>query len=566
MVHVRTAPVWPALVLVLLLAPAAAADPWGADNNPGDGPRLIEAAAPELARIVAAPEAERGALIAAYVAGKAGEQIEAVKRFRNPELIPLFRALAAHKDWKVRHRAFYALEYYADPGALPLAFEAMKDPEPRLREKAALTAIRVWSPAAAKGLPGDAAAAVADLLDRETNPHVATCLAALRQRITGKLHMRQVYEEHLEKRPDGLLFTPFLSGMNTAPTVAPNWVKKGISEGGGGAAAKLPAGPWTSPIILYGEEARQGMSLQPFANLRGEGGTTYHTGVDVGACLDGAGYYAIAPGFVRFVYTGSDMGTEIVVQHHLGDKRTVNAVYMHGGDTVFVKGGDEVVSGQLLGTMGMSFSIENGGHFAHLHFGLYPGEFATTHNYGYRGVKAGLVDWYDPNHYIPLWMELSRPLVPPLRSRKDLGKAADLVAEGDLAGAYAAAEGQGEPGAKLRAEIEKAVASAPERAAKIRDLGYPSRALAFLEETAKAVKGIPGDDAVADALKDWKADKALKEAIKAEKRIPATEERALAGAADPAEAKALWEALLEASEGTCLVPRLKKMIEGVGLR
>ena len=56
-----------------------------------------------------------------------------------------------------------------------------------------------------------------------------------------------------------------------------------------------------------------------------------------------------------------DMGTLLVVQHLLEDGRLVNAVYMHGGDTVFVKPGERVACGQLLGTMGLSFSAENGG-------------------------------------------------------------------------------------------------------------------------------------------------------------------------------------------------------------
>ena len=68
---------------------------------------------------------------------------------------------------------------------------------------------------------------------------------------------------------------------------------------------------------------------------------------DVGASLDGAGYYAPADGVVKLVHSGSDMGTLIVVQHHLGNKATVNGVYMHGGDTVFVKAGERVTCGSV---------------------------------------------------------------------------------------------------------------------------------------------------------------------------------------------------------------------------
>ena len=560
----RTALCLLAVVLVALGGIAAsAAEPWGTDTNEGDGPRLLETAAPALARIVAAPAEERAALVQAYAAGPAADHIEAVKRFRNPELHAFFQALAEHPDWKVRHRALFALERYRDAGDLTLAFAALDAEEPRLREKAALTAIELWDAKGRRALDGDPAETVAARLDAETDPHVVACLEALQARMRGKLTVRRVAEEHLEKRADGLLVAPFLSGMDQVAAVAPGYRKQGTSEGGGGSATKLPDGPWTTPVIRFGEEARSGLSLQPFANLRG-GGSTYHTGLDVGGCLDGGGFYAVAPGVVKLVHTGSDMGTLIVVQHHLGDKRTVNAVTMHGGSTVFVKGGDRVTCGQLLTTMGMGYSIENGGHYAHLHFGLYPGEFSTTHNYGYRAVKAGLVDWYDPAHYIPLWVELGRPLVPLHRSRAALGKTVDLLEAGRYGAAYAQALRHGDAGAALREELEQAVAGAVARAEAMRDRGYPARALDFLGSTAKSAKGIAGDQALADAAKAWKRDATLKAALKGEKRLLATEDDVRGLVGKPAEAKAAWEALLETYAGTCLEPRIRQLLHDVG--
>lgn len=553
------------LLLVFAAGPpaASAAEPWGTDTNAGDGPRLLEETAPHLAAIVAAPASERPARIEAYVAGPAAQQIEAVKRFRNPELHPLFQALARHEDWKVRHRALFALEYYGEAADLPLAFAALDHAEPRLREKAAITALKLWDRKAARRIEGDPEAIVAAQLDRETDPHVVSALGALQRRMDGELEVERVYEEHLEERPDGLRVTPFLSGMQHVSKVAPRYRKQGRSRSGGRSAAKLPVGPFTAPIVRFGEEARGGMSLQPFANLRG-GGSTYHTGLDVGACLDGAGFYALAPGIVRFVHTGSDMGTLIVVQHALGDGRTVNAVYMHGGDTVFVEAGDRVATGDLLTTMGMGYSIENGGHYAHIHFGLYPGAFSTTHNYGYRAVSAGLVDWYDPALYIPLWIELTRPLVPTHRSRAALGRTVDRLREGAFGAAYEEAASQGEAGALLRRELEEAVAGAVARADAIRARGHPARALAFLEETAKAAKGIPGADAIREAAKDWKRDRTLKAALKGEKKLQDVEAKARELVGRPDEAKALWRDLLEAYDGTCLAPRIRSLLEGVG--
>jgi murein DD-endopeptidase MepM/ murein hydrolase activator NlpD len=154
------------------------------------------------------------------------------------------------------------------------------------------------------------------------------------------------------------------------------------------------------------QEEVPGIHLQPFENPR-KNATLVHTGQDVGGCLDGAGLYAIGDGFVRFIATGSDCGTLIVVEHRFAaaaaakdapDDRDAHltAVYMHAGGTVFVEAGESVSTGQLLGTVGLSFSIENGGQFAHLHFGLYRGPFRVGHNYGYQPAAQELGSWLGP--------------------------------------------------------------------------------------------------------------------------------------------------------------------------
>jgi murein DD-endopeptidase MepM/ murein hydrolase activator NlpD len=291
------------------------------------------------------------------------------------------------------------------------------------------------------------------------------------------------------------MLTPFLSGMNNARTVAPGFAKKPVMKGGGGKASKNGAATrWTTPILGMGTEEVKGTSLQPFANLRANG-TVHHTGLDVGACLDGAGYYAIADGVVRLVSAGTDMGTLLVVQHSTDGKALVNAVYMHGGDTVFVKPGEKVRCGQLLGTMGMSYSIENGGHYSHLHFGLYPGAYSDTHNYGYKPVKAGLDDWYDPATFLPLWIERTAPLIDglPPRTRSN-GKVLDLIAKDELGKAWKALPRLKDEAFKRRLSkqmvdaIEKILA----RAESQRKAGHAAWADRYLKKMAKKAKGIPG--------------------------------------------------------------------------
>ncbi|MEN8150135.1 MAG: HEAT repeat domain-containing protein [Planctomycetota bacterium] len=479
-------------ICVLLLATAAfAGDPvgWGADINAGSGPKLIEGVRPALAAIVAAGD-DRDALIADFVAKRGLADIEAVKRFRNPELYALFVALLDHEDWHVKHRALYALEYYGKPEVVGRAWALATHKAPRMREKAVLTALRLWA-----GKPSTKE--VAARLAVETDPHVRACLEALHARTRKKLPVDRVYEEVVVTGPDGLTLTPFLSGMNNARKVAPGFTPKRSMKGGGGKASKGGASKrWTGPILGWGEEEVSGTSLQPFANLR-RNGTYYHLGQDVGACLDGAGYYAIADGVVRLVSGGSDMGTLIVTQHSPDGKMLVNSVNMHGGDTVYVKPGEKVRCGQLLGTMGMGYSIENGGHFAHLHFGLYSGTYSDTHNYGYRPVKAGFGDWLDPEKFLPPWMERSAPLITglPERTRAN-GRVLDAIDDGELGKAFKAL-------GRLKDEAEKrrftklltdAIDTILARAESQRKAGHADWADRFLAEQAKKTKGIPGAD------------------------------------------------------------------------
>ncbi len=106
-----------AALLGVPAVPAFGADAgWGKDINAGAGPELVESVRADLVAIVKASEAKRVPLIEAFAESpKASAAIEAVKRFRNPELRGLFLALSASEDWKLRHRALTALDQY--PGA-----------------------------------------------------------------------------------------------------------------------------------------------------------------------------------------------------------------------------------------------------------------------------------------------------------------------------------------------------------------------------------------------------------------------------------------------------------------
>jgi murein DD-endopeptidase MepM/ murein hydrolase activator NlpD len=193
--------------------------------------------------------------------------------------------------------------------------------------------------------------------------------------------------------------------MSTAREVVPGFKANPVARIRRGSVDELPlATRWTAPLRDFGEEkAPAGRVLQPFGYRR-NGGRTVHTGADVGALMDGAGLYACAAGIVRFVYTGSDMGTLVVVEHRRSETEIVNVLYMHAADVVHVAAGDRVEPGQLIASIGTGFSFENGGHYAHLHLGAYPGRFDPAHNYGYKPAADGLDDWHDPIAVLRRWI------------------------------------------------------------------------------------------------------------------------------------------------------------------
>ncbi|KAF0244735.1 MAG: hypothetical protein FD180_2271 [Planctomycetota bacterium] len=522
---------------------------WGTDVNTGVGGPLVEGVRADLAEIVKAPVAERPALIKAYAESKAPLVIEAIKRFRNPELKPLFHALLRHADWQVNHRALHALEYFGDATAINTAWLWLAHGEPRLREKAAIYCLKMWNAEAAKQVSGGKAAeSLAQTISREDDVQVRAAMEALAKRIAGKLVFEKVSTEFAVKLDDGLFLTPFLDGMDKVKAVAPDYVAKPEPrQGGASAATILPAMKWTYPICSWGKEEVNG-SLQPFANLR-QNDTVYHTGQDVGCCLDGAGYYAIADGILKFVHTGSDMGTLLVVEHNAGESLEC-AVYMHGGDTVFAKVGDKVACGQLLGTMGLSYSIENGGHFAHLHFGLYPGGFVVTHNYGYKQVSAGLADWHDPSKWLAERVEASAPLV---RIHAP-GKLGELLTAEEYGKAYLeASKGVDPVSVRVLVQIKEAIPLALNRFDVRREAGYPKDALDRLKKWAIVFKNVPGAEALDTTAKSSEKDPGFKKAMAGEKEIATLE--AQNGA------KAAWEALLKKYEGTFLEARLKAKVD-----
>jgi murein DD-endopeptidase MepM/ murein hydrolase activator NlpD len=376
---------------------------WGGDVNPGAGTKLVESVRAELRRFVRAKAAERPGRARRLAEQRAVAAIEGWKRFRNPELIELARACLAHADWHVAHRSLLWLTALRDPELVARALPLLSHEEARLREIAALSCLR--APVDPKrGDPPASAATARQLVDRalasERDFHVRQALRALARRWDGNLEPRTLAEEVVVDDEPPLRWAPFVRGLRNLPVIAPGAAPTAFSLPGVASARELPvATAFSAPLLGFGREEVPRIEMNPFGDLR-QDGAVVHTGTDVGGCLDGAGIYAIADGVVRWIDGGGDAGVRLVVEHKAAPDELVNAIYMHADPTVFVAAGEPVAAGQLLGTIGLSFSIENGGQFAHLHFGMYRGAFRADHNHGYQPAGGDLDPWIDPARFL----------------------------------------------------------------------------------------------------------------------------------------------------------------------
>lgn len=130
-----------------------------------------------------------------------------------------------------------------------------------------------------------------------------------------------------------------------------------------------------------------------------------HVGDDVGWEQDHLTVVCIAAGLVKHVAFTPTWGHLVVVEHQLADGARVCSLYGHLSPMLLVKPGDRVLDGQKLGSVGRSFTVENGGYLAHLHFGIHRGPFVQEQRWicGYVAPDAfstGRHGWLDPQRFL----------------------------------------------------------------------------------------------------------------------------------------------------------------------
>jgi murein DD-endopeptidase MepM/ murein hydrolase activator NlpD len=118
-------------------------------------------------------------------------------------------------------------------------------------------------------------------------------------------------------------------------------------------------------------------------------GDVCHVGIDSGWLLEGLPVHSMCDGIVKLISHNFSWGTLVVIESVADttiDKSqpdTVCAIYGHLSPYLNVVLGDTIHTGDKIGQIGSSVSVENGGYWAHLHFGITYGSFMSASIVGY---------------------------------------------------------------------------------------------------------------------------------------------------------------------------------------
>ena len=151
-----------------------------------------------------------------------------------------------------------------------------------------------------------------------------------------------------------------------------------------GSGAMPVAVSFMAPVRDYFDPSRRSFggrtgNAGPFKN-------SVHVGDDVAWYADEGTVVAIADGIVRHVSHSYSWGFIVVIEHRLPKRQGFYcSLYAHLASSITVGTGEVVRKGQRIASVGRSFTWENGGYPAHVHFGIHRGPYLQRRPY----VDAG---------------------------------------------------------------------------------------------------------------------------------------------------------------------------------
>ncbi len=165
------------------------------------------------------------------------------------------------------------------------------------------------------------------------------------------------------------------------------------------------ADAWVTPVRNYLDEQRRSFGVQIDDPEMGPFLGRVHVGDDVAWRSEHETVVSVAAGVVRFVgVCERSWGGLVVVEHNLPDGTQVCSLYGHLDPLIPVREGQAVAVAQKIGTIGRTFTWDNGGYIAHLHLGVHQGSFADGNWIaGYLAPDAfrnQTHGWLDPQAFL----------------------------------------------------------------------------------------------------------------------------------------------------------------------
>ncbi len=110
----------------------------------------------------------------------------------------------------------------------------------------------------------------------------------------------------------------------------------------------------------------------------------YHIGTDSGWLLEGLPVHAVCDGIVKQISHNISWGTLVVIESvNTKTSDTLCTIFGHLSPYLDVNTGDAIRTGDKIGQIGNSVSFDNGGYWAHLHFGIEKNSFWRAQIVGY---------------------------------------------------------------------------------------------------------------------------------------------------------------------------------------
>lgn len=334
--------------------------------------------------------------------------IECLTRIREPFMVPLFAILIDHEEWAVRRLAVFGLERTAGIEQIDKVVDRLGDDNFLVREIAAMT-VAIFHNLAyhAKDFPllvtrsgkkalkalkkrkKDDLEALTEAMEKEVNPYVR-CAMEASIRALGKFRLLKVCKEYVTEDPrTGVRYIPRGGRQSSS----------GKSKSGGSSRMK-PSESWCYPVAVYPKEILGAVKSDPPLVPLTAKDNSLHFGHDCAWMMAGCGVYAIGDGQLRTVELAGDFGVLIVGEYKVSPKEYVTALNGHCSMWAFAEPGP-VTCRQLLGTVGLDFSVENGiHHAAHDHFGMFSGKYDRTRCYGRSGAGRSIEGWLIPAEFL----------------------------------------------------------------------------------------------------------------------------------------------------------------------